>query len=75
MGDNNTHKMMTSNETHLTVAIVDLIIYEDISFNLAQKPRFKKVLDSARTVSKIYQHPNINLISKDLLDIMHDHNM
>ena len=50
MGDNNTQKMMTSNETRLTVAIADIIISEGLSFNLSQKPRFKKVLELARTV-------------------------
>ena len=75
MGDNNTQKMMTSNETHLTVAIADLIIYVGLSFNLSQKPRFKKVLDLERTVSKCYQHPNRKLIYKDILDVIHDQNM
>ena len=50
MGDNNTQNRMTSHETRLTVAISDLIISEGLSFNLSQKPRFKKVLDLARTV-------------------------
>ena len=36
MGYNNTQKMMTSNETRLTVAIADLIISEGLSFNLSQ---------------------------------------
>ena len=62
IGDNNTHKMMTSNETRLTVAIADLIIYEGLPFNISHKPRFKKVLDLARTVSKSYQIPNKKLI-------------
>ena len=53
MGDNNTQKMMTSNGKHLTVAIDDLIISEGLSFNLSQKPRFKKVLYFARSVSKL----------------------
>ena len=75
MGDNNTHKMTTSNETRLTVAITDLIISEGLSFNLSQKTRFKKVLELARTVSKFYQPPNRNIISKDLLDVIHDQNM
>ena len=75
MGDSNTQKMMTSNETRLTVAIADLIISEGLSFNLSQKPRFKKVLELARTVSKCYQPPNRKLISKDLLDVVHDQNM
>ena len=75
MGDHNTHKMMIYNQTCLTVAIADLIISEGLSFNLSQKPRFKKVLDLARTVSKCYQPPNRKLISKDILDVIHDQNM
>ena len=75
MGDNNIEKMMTSNETRLTVAIAYLIIYDGFSLNIAQKPRSKKVLDLSRTVSKIYQHPNRNLISKDILDVIHDQKM
>ena len=75
MGDNNTQKMMTYNETRLTVVITNLIIYEVLSFNLSQKPRLKKVLELARTVSKCYQPPNINLISKDILNVIHDQNM
>ena len=75
MGDNNTHKMMTSNETRLTVAISDLVISEGLSFNLSHKPRFKKVLELARTVSKCCQTPNRKLISKDILDVIHDQNM
>ena len=59
MGDNDTQNMMTTNETRVIVAISDLIIYEGLSFNLSQKPRFNKVLDLARTVSKCYQPPNI----------------
>ena len=75
MGDNNTQKMTTSNENLLTVAIADLIISEGLSFNLSQKPRFNKVLELARTVSKCYQPPNRKLISKDILDVIHDQNM
>ena len=33
------------------------------------------MLDLARTVSKCYQPPNRKLISKDLLDVIHDQNM
>ena len=66
---------MTYNETRLTVAIADLVIYEGLSFNLSQKPRFNKVLDLARNVTKFYQPPNINLVSKDILDVIHDQNM
>ena len=65
-GDNNTQKMMTSNETRLTVAITDFIISEGLSFNLSQKHRFKKVLELSRTVSKCYQPPNRKLISKEI---------
>ena len=56
--DNNTQKMMTSNEIHLTVAIANIIIYEDLYFNISKKHRFKKVLELAITVSKSYQPPN-----------------
>ena len=66
---------MTSNETRLTVAISDLIISEGLSFNISQKPRSKKVLELARTVSKCYQPPKIKLISKDILDVIHDQSM
>ena len=57
---------MTSNETRLKVAIIALIISEGLYFNLAQKPMFKKVLDLAKNVSKMYQPPNIKLIYKDI---------
>ena len=52
IGDNNTHKTMSSNETHLTVAIANTIISEGISFNLDQKPRFKEGIDLERKLSK-----------------------
>ena len=66
--------MMTSKETRLTVVIADLIISEGLSFNISRKPMFNKVFDLERTVSKSYQPPNINPISKDLLDVIHDQN-
>ena len=75
MGDNNTQKTMTSNDTRLTVPIADRIISEGLSFNLSQKPRFKKVLELARNMSKLYQPPNIKVIYTDLLDVIHDQNM
>ena len=74
MGDQNTQKMMNSNETRLTVAISDLIISEGLSFNISQKPRFNKVLDLARDVSKFYQPPNRKVIPKDIFDVIHHHN-
>ena len=52
-----------------------LIISEDLSLNLSQKPRFKKVLDLARTVSKSYQPPNRKLISNNTLDVIYYQNM
>ena len=72
MGDHNTQEIITSNKTLLTLSISDLIISKGLSFNLAQKPRFKKVLDLERNVSKGYQHPNRNIISKDLPYILID---
>ena len=66
---------MTSNKRRLTIAISDTLISEDISFNLDQKTWFKKVLYLERTLSKSYQPPNRNLIYKDILDVIHDHNM
>ena len=75
MGCHNTHKIMTSNETRLKVAIANIIISGGLYFNIYQKPWSEKVLDLARNVSKGYQHPNRNLISKDLLDVIHNNNM
>ena len=75
MGDNNTQKMVNSNETRLTVAIADLILPEGLSFNISQKPRFMKVLDLSRTVSKSYQPPNGKLVYKNILGVIHDPNM
>ena len=75
MGEHNTQKLMSYNETSLAVAIVNIIISEGVYFNLAQKPRFKKVLEMARNVSECYQHPNRNLICKDILDVIHYQNM
>ena len=75
MVDNNIQKMMTSNEKCLTVEIEDLIISECLSFNLSHKPSLKKVLDLSRTVPKSYQPHNRNLLSKDVLDVIHEQNM
>ena len=66
---------MTSNEIRLTVAITDLIISEGLSFNISHKYRFKKVIDLARIASKSYQPLDRKLISKDILDLIHDQNM
>ena len=75
MGENNTQKMITYNEARLTVLIADIIIYEGLYFNLDQKPRFKKVLDLERTVSKNYQPPKRKLTPNDLLYVVHNHSM
>ena len=72
--DNNTQKRKSS-ETRLTVEIGDFIISNSFSFNLFQKPRFKKVMDLAKNVSKGYQLSNRNLISKDLPYMIHNQNM
>ena len=75
MGDHNTQEITTSNETRLTVAIYDLTISKGLSFNIAQKYRFKKVFYLARNVSKYYKPPNINLVFEDILDVIHYQNM
>ena len=67
--------MITSNDTRLTIAIADLIISEGLPFNLAQKPIFKKVLELSRDFLKTYIPPNRKLISKELLDVIHEQNM
>ena len=46
-----------------------------IKFNLAQKTRFKKVIDLSRNVLKTYIPSNRKLISKELLDVIHEQNM
>ena len=43
--DGNYQKLITSNDTRLTISIADLVISEGLPFNLSQKPRFKKVLE------------------------------
>ena len=68
-------KLITSNDTRLTIAIADLIISDGLPFNLSQKPIFKKVMELSRNVLKTYIPPNRNLISKELLDVIHEHNM
>ena len=75
MGENNAQKMTTSNKTCLTVPITYLIIYEGLYFNIAQKTRFKRVLDLGIIMSKSYQPPNRKLISMDILYLIHDHNI
>ena len=70
--DGNFQKPVTSNKTHITIATADLIIPEGLSFNLYQKSIFKKVLDLARNSSKTFIPHNRNIISKELLDIIHE---
>ena len=50
--DGNYQKPITSNETYLTIDIADIIISEVLSFNISQKPRFKKVLELEKKISK-----------------------
>ena len=66
---------MNSNDTRLTVAISNIIISEGLYFDLAKKPRFKKVLDLEMNFSRGYQSPNRNIIYKYLLYLIHDNNM
>ena len=61
--------------TCLTIAISDIIMTEGLSFNISQKPRFKKVLNFSRIISRTYIPPNRNIISKELLDVIHEYNM
>ena len=75
MGDHNTHKIITSNKTLLTVAMLNIIISEGLSFNLAQKSSFKKVFVLGRNMPKVYQHPNRKLTPEDIMDVFHDQNM
>ena len=41
--DRNSQKIITSNDTRLTIAIADINISEALLFNLTQKPRFKPI--------------------------------
>ena len=66
---------MTFNETRLKVGIADLIIFEGLFFNQAQKPRFKKVLFLEEKVSKYYQPQSRKIIPKDLLYVIHYQNI
>ena len=70
--DNFFQKSITSNETYLTIAIYDLIIYEGLSFNLAQKPIFKNILELARNVLRDYNPLNIKLVSKYFVGVIHE---
>ena len=63
-----------SSKYHPTVAIADLTISEDLSFNIDQKPSLNNVLELEQNLSKYYNNPNSNLVSKDLLYVIHDHN-
>ena len=71
----NAQKPITSNKTRLTISIADLIISEVFSFDIFQKPIFKKLLEMERNVSETYIPPNRNLISKELLGVIHEQNM
>ena len=43
--DGNSQKLITSNDTCLTIAISDLIVSEGLTFNLSQELIFKKALE------------------------------
>ena len=70
----NDQKSITSNKTRLTISISDIIISEGLLFSFSQKPKFKRILELARNVYKTYIPPNINLIYKELLDVIHEQN-
>ena len=72
--DGNYQKSINTNETRLTFAIAYFIISEGLSFNLAQNPIYKKIMELARNVSKTCITPNRNRISKELLDFIHKQN-
>ena len=73
--DGNYQELITSNDTHITIAIAYFIISEGLPFNISQKPKFKKVLEFSRNVLKTYITPNGKVISKELLDVIHEQNM
>ena len=73
--DVNYQKPITSKDTRLTIAITDIIISDVLYFNISQKPRFNKVLDSERNIYNTYITSNINIVSKKLLDVIHEYNM
>ena len=54
-----------------------MILNLDMSsiFQYRSKRRFKTVLGLARNVLKCYQPPNINILSKDILDLIQDQNI
>ena len=70
----NSQNPITSNETYLTVAIADIIIYDGLSFNIGPKPILEKVMELSRYISNNYSPPNINVISKGLLHVIHEQN-
>ena len=73
--DGDYQKIITSNNTRLTIAIADFIVSEGLPFSISQKPGCKKVLELSRNFSKTYMFPNLNIISKELLDVIHEQNM
>ena len=73
--DVNYQKPIISNETRLTIGIDDLIVLEILSFNISQKPIFEKLLELARNVCNAYITLNRNLISRGILDVIHEQNM
>ena len=62
--DGNSQKLITSNDTCLTIEIADRIISEGLPFNLSQTARFKKIMVFSTNVLKTYIPPNRNLIFK-----------
>jgi len=59
-------------ESHLTMAIADLIHSRGLPFSLASDAKFRNVLMLARNVSLKYQPPGRNQVSTNLLDMNYD---
>ena len=64
--------MFSPNDTRLTVAIYDLIIYEGLDLNLALKTWFKKLLDLEIIIPKGYNPTNRKIVYNYPLDFIYD---
>ena len=62
--DKNSQKLITSNETNLTISTADINISEGLYFIIYKKPRSKKILDLEMNVFKTYIPPNRNMTPK-----------
>ena len=58
-----------SADSHLTMAISDLIHSRGLPFSLGSDAKFRKVLTLAKNASMTYKPPGRNQIATDLLDL------